>query len=87
MIGIYTTIRNGVKTMFNRDELDTLNNILTYLRVHNNVALYNNLKEIIDKIMRYREKDNARKLKYVNEKRKIDKNYARENSRKKVSDK
>lgn len=69
--------------MFNRDELDTLNNILVFLRVHNNVALYNNLKEIIDKIMRYREKDNARKLKYVNEKRKIDKNYARENSRKK----
>lgn len=73
--------------MFNRDELDTLNNILVFLRVHNNVALYNNLKEIIDKIMRYREKDNARKLKYVNEKRKIDKNYARENTRKKVSDK
>ena len=69
--------------MFNRDELDTLNNILVFLRVHNNVALYNNLKEIIDKIMRYREKDNARKLKYVNERRKIDKNYARENSRKK----
>ena len=87
MIGIYTTIRNGVKTMFNKQELETLNSIATYLRVHNNVALYNNLKEIIDKIMRYREKDNARKLKYVNEKRKIDKNYARENSRKKVSDK
>lgn len=83
MIGIYTTIRNGVKTMFNKQELETLNSIATYLRVHNNVALYNNLKEIIDKIMRYREKDNARKLKYVNEKRKIDKNYARENSRKK----
>lgn len=73
--------------MFNKQELETLNSIATYLRVHNNVALYNNLKEIIDKIMRYREKDNARKLKYVNEKRKIDKNYARENSRKKVSDK
>ena len=69
--------------MFNKQELETLNSIATYLRVHNNVALYNNLKEIIDKIMRYREKDNARKLKYVNEKRKIDKNYARENSRKK----
>lgn len=73
--------------MFNKQELETLNSILAYLRVHNNVALYNNLKEIIDKIMRYREKDNARKLKYVNEKRKIDKNYARENSRKKESDK
>ncbi len=73
--------------MFNKQELETLNSILAYLRVHNNVALYNNLKEIIDKIMRYREKDNARKLKYVNEKRKIDKNYARENARKKVSDK
>lgn len=73
--------------MFNREELDTLNSISAYLRVHNNVALYNNLQKIIDKIMRYREKDNARKLKYVNEKRKIDKNYARENTRKKVSDK
>ncbi len=73
--------------MFNREELDTLNSIATFLRVHNNVALYNNLQEIINKIMRYREKDNARKLKYVNEKRKIDKNYARENSRKKESDK
>ena len=73
--------------MFNKQELETLNNIATYLRVHNNVALYNNLQKIIDKIMRYREKDNARKLKYVNEKRKIDKNYARENSRKKESDK
>ena len=73
--------------VFGDKQLDTLNSILAYLRVHNNVALYNNLQQIIDKIMRYREKDNARKLKYVNEKRKTDKNYARENSKKKVSDK
>ena len=73
--------------MFNKQELEILNNILTYLKVHNNVYYSKELQKIIDKIMRYREKDNARKLKYVNEKRKIDKNYARENSRKKVSDK
>lgn len=73
--------------MFNKQELETLNNILTYLKVHNNVYYTKELQKIIDKIMRYREKDNARKLKYVNEKRKIDKNYARENSRKKRSDK
>ena len=69
--------------MFNKQELEILNNILTYLKVHNNVYYTKELQKIIDKIMRYREKDNARKLKYVNEKRKIDKNYARENSRKK----
>lgn len=75
--------------MFNKQELETLNSILTYLRVHNNVALYNNLKEIIDKIMRYREKDNARKLKYVNEKRKDNPEYAGhgKDRYKKVSDK
>lgn len=69
--------------MFNKQELEILNNILTYLKVHNNVYYTKELQKIIDKIMRYREKDNARKLKYVNEKRKIDKNYARENARKK----
>lgn len=73
--------------MFNKRELEILNNILTYLKVHNNMYYSKELQKIIDKIMRYREKDNARKLKYVNEKRKIDKNYARENSRKKESDK
>lgn len=73
--------------MFNKQELEILNNILTYLKVHNNVYYTKELQKIIDKIMRYREKDNARKLKYVNEKRKIDKNYARENARKKASDK
>ena len=73
--------------MFNKQEWDTLNSIATYLKLHNNVALYNGLQSIIDKIMTYRAKDNARKLKYVNEKRKLDKNYARENSKKKVSDK
>ncbi len=73
--------------MFNKKELDTLNTILVYLKLHNNIALYNNLKEIIDKIIEYRKKDNARKLKYITEKRKIDKNYGRENSRKKVSEK
>ena len=70
--------------MFNKQELETLNNVATYLKLHNNVALYEGIKGIIDKIMTYRAKDNARKLKYVNEKRKIDKNYARENARKKV---
>ena len=69
--------------MFNKQELETLNNILTYLKLHNNMALYNGLQEIIDKIMRYREKDNIRKAKHIAEKRKLDKNYARENSKKK----
>lgn len=73
--------------MFNKQELEILNNILTYLKLHNNMALYGGLQEIIDKIMRYREKDNIRKAKHIAEKRKLDKNYARENSKKKVSDK
>ena len=63
--------------MFNKKELDTLNTILVYLKLHNNIALYNGLKEIIDKIMVYRAKDNARKLKYITEKRKEDKNYGK----------
>ena len=63
--------------MFNKKELDTLNTILIYLKLHNNTALYNGLKEIIDKIMVYRAKDNARKLKYITEKRKEDKNYGK----------
>ena len=71
--------------MFNKQELEILNNILTYLKLHNNMALYNGLQEIIDKIMRYREKDNIRKAKHIAEKRKLDKNYARENSKKKES--
>lgn len=61
--------------MFNKQELETLNSIATYLKLHNNIALYNGLKEIIDKVMRYREKDNARKLKYITEKRKENKEY------------
>lgn len=69
--------------MFNKQELEILNNILTYLKLHNNIALYEGLQEIIDKIMRYREKDNIRKAKHIAEKRKLDKNYARENSKKK----
>lgn len=73
--------------MFNKQELEILNNIATYLKIHNNMALYNGLNMIIEKIMIQRKKDNARKLKYVTEKRRTDKNYARENSRKKVSDK
>lgn len=73
--------------MFNKQELDTLNNVATYLRIHNNIALYNGVQAIIDKIMEYRAKDNARKLKYITEKRKQDKSYGRENSRKKESDK
>lgn len=73
--------------MFNKQELEILNNILTYLKLHNNMALYGGLQEIIDKIMRYREKDNIRKAKHIAEKRKLDKNYARENSKKKESDK
>lgn len=71
--------------MFNKEEIETLNSILTYLKVHNNVALYTNLQKIIDKIMLQRKKDNARRLKYITEKRKIDKNYGREYSRKKGS--
>lgn len=62
--------------MFNKQELEILNNILTYLKVHNNVYYTKELQKIIDKIMRYREKDNARKLKYVNEKRKDNPEYA-----------
>lgn len=70
--------------MFNKQELDILNNILTYLKVHNNVYYTKELQKIIDKIMRYREKDNARKLKYITEKRKDNKEYgghARKNER------
>ena len=70
--------------MFNKQELDTLNNIATYLKLHNNIALYNNLQEIINKIMEYRRKDNERKLRFIQEKRKQDKNYGKG---KKVSDK
>lgn len=73
--------------MFNKQEIETLNSILLYLKVHNNVALYTSLQKIIDKIMLQRKKDNARRLKYITEKRKLDKNYGREYSRKKVSDK
>lgn len=69
--------------MFNKQELDTLNNIATYLKLHNNIALYNNLQEIINKILEYRRKDNERKLRFIQEKRKQDKNYGK----KKVSDK
>lgn len=69
--------------MFNKQELETLNSIATYLKLHNNIALYNNLQEIINKIMEYRRKDNERKLKFIQEKRKIDKNYGK----KKESDK
>lgn len=63
--------------MFNKQELDILNNILTYLKVHNNIYYSNELQKIIDKIMVYRAKDNARKLKYITEKRKEDKNYGK----------
>lgn len=69
--------------MFNKQELETLNSIATYLKLHNNIALYNNLQEIINKIMEYRRKDNERKLKFIQEKRKQDKNYGK----KKASDK
>ena len=63
--------------MFNKQELEILNNIATYLKLHNNIALYNGLQEIINKIMEYRRKDNERKLKFITEKRKQDKNYGR----------
>lgn len=69
--------------MFNKQELETLNSISTYLKIHNNLALYNNLQDIINKIMIQRQKDNERKLKFIREKRKIDKNYGK----KKASDK
>jgi len=69
--------------MFNKQELEILNNIATYLKLHNNIALYNGLQGIINKIMEYRRKDNERKLKFITEKRKQDKNYGR----KKESDK
>lgn len=72
--------------MFNKQELETLNNVAIYLKLHNNVALYEGVQSIINKIMIQRQKDNARKLKYITEKRKTDKNYGRENSRKKVSE-
>ena len=63
--------------MFNKQELEILNSIATYLKLHNNIALYNGLQEIINKIMEYRRKDNERKLKFITEKRKQDKNYGR----------
>lgn len=69
--------------MFNKQELETLNSIATYLKLHNNIALYNKLQEIINKIMEYRRKDNERKLRFIQEKRKQDKNYGK----KKASDK
>lgn len=56
--------------MFNKQELETLNMIATYLKIHNNIALYNGLQSIIDKIMKYREKDNERRLKSITKKRK-----------------
>lgn len=61
--------------MFNKQEIETLNSIATYLKLHNNMALYNGLQKIIDKIMVQRAKDNARKLKYITEKRKENKEY------------
>jgi len=66
----------------NNAEIKTLEDILLYLKIHNNRALYEKLVPIIDKIKLQRQKDNARKLKYITEKRKIDKNYGRENERK-----
>lgn len=72
--------------MFNKKELEILNTIATYLKVHNNIALYNGLQEIIDKIMEYRRKDNARKLKHINEKRKINPEYAGHKKKNKESE-
>lgn len=59
----------------NNTEIKLLEDILLYLKLHNNIALYTGLSKIIDKVKLQRQKDNARKLKYITEKRKENKEY------------
>ena len=59
----------------NNTEIKILEDTAMYLKIHNNVALYKGILGIIDKVKLQRQKDNARKLKYITEKRKENKEY------------
>ena len=67
--------------MFNKKELDILNNIITYLKIHNNVYYTKELQKIVDKIMKQREKDNERKLKSIRKRRAIEKELKEESDK------
>ena len=74
--------------MINKNDVDLLEQLLAYLRLHNRV-MYDKLLILVNKIKDYRQKENARKLKQITEKRKDNPEYAghEKNRNKKVSDK
>lgn len=64
--------------------IDTLEDVLKYLRLHNRV-MYDRVNDMLIEIKEDKVKRNKYKLDKINEKRKIDKTYGGHN-RKKVSE-